>query len=296
MPTIAGVQIPAPKSWDEFEEICLSTSKIRWESKSFTRNGRQGQKQDGVDVYGTCGKGKNIGVQCKNTIAGVDEKTVKKEIEKAERFKPSIAELYIATTAPRDATLQKAVRVISKDRVVQGKFPVFVLFWDDISGDLASSQIEFLKHYPQFTQQRSEEVKHDKALFGELTDILRSNGVIRFLDKTNMAGFSFEDSELDPLRKFYYEWCVPEKTFLNVELECLREMLWKLADEYLEEIATETFTSGQEMERRSVPEEWEYERPQHFSSVVGRLHRLAGEIVAVHKSLYLKGRQILLKE
>ena len=44
--------MPAPKSWDEFEDISLSAAKLRWNSTDFFRHGRLGQKQDGVDIWG----------------------------------------------------------------------------------------------------------------------------------------------------------------------------------------------------------------------------------------------------
>lgn len=52
MPTISSSKVPSPKSWDEFEEITLSAAKLRWNSTDFYRHGRQGQKQDGVDIWG----------------------------------------------------------------------------------------------------------------------------------------------------------------------------------------------------------------------------------------------------
>jgi phosphoglycerol transferase MdoB-like AlkP superfamily enzyme len=53
MPTISSSSIPTPKSWDEFEDIVLAAAKLRWNATDFFRNGRQGQKQDGVDVWAT---------------------------------------------------------------------------------------------------------------------------------------------------------------------------------------------------------------------------------------------------
>jgi hypothetical protein len=51
MPTIASSNVPTPKSWDEFEDITLAAAKLRWNSSDFFRNGRPGQKQDGVDIW-----------------------------------------------------------------------------------------------------------------------------------------------------------------------------------------------------------------------------------------------------
>ena len=109
MPTISSSKVPSPKSWDEFEEITLSAAKLRWNSTDFYRYGRQGQKQDGVDIWGYDGK-RHIGVQCKNTTGELGLAVVETEIANAEKFMPKLEHLYIVTTAPRDAKLQKSVR------------------------------------------------------------------------------------------------------------------------------------------------------------------------------------------
>lgn len=290
MPTIASSNIPTPKSWDEFEDITLSAAKSRWNSPDFFRNGRQGQRQDGVDVFGTTQDGLSIGVQCKNTIGGLSESLVMKEIGNAESFEPPLAALYIATTAPRDAALQKAVREISDARKSKSKFSIDLLFWDDIANDLAADEKGFFKHYPQFSPKKAPVKEHDQTLYDELIQLLPTGGVIAFLDQANMAGFSFLASKLDPLRQFYYEWDRPEREFINPELELLRKELWQKADKYLDIITTDTFSIGPRAERLSVPGEWEYEQPEQFNKVVTSLHYLAEEIVELHGKLVRAAR------
>jgi hypothetical protein len=71
------------------------------------------------------------------------------EITKAEAFVPPLDALYFATTAKRDANIQKLVREISDSRRKESKFSVDILFWDDIVQDLTRDESEFFKHYPQ---------------------------------------------------------------------------------------------------------------------------------------------------
>lgn len=149
MPTIAGSHVPPPKSWDEFEDIALSAAKLRWRGSEFFRNGRAGQRQDGVDIFGQVNK-TTIGIQCKNTMGGVSEHTILEEIRNAESFSPPLSTLYIATTSNRDSLLQEKVRILSLDRAAVGKFSVDLLFWNDVVFDLAKDEEEFFKHYPQF--------------------------------------------------------------------------------------------------------------------------------------------------
>ncbi|NWH07867.1 MAG: hypothetical protein HXY22_04330 [Alphaproteobacteria bacterium] len=290
MPTLAGLVLPPPRSWDEFEEIALSAAKLRWNSTDLYRHGRQGQRQDGVDIFGHAADGRHIGIQGKNTVDGITVTTVNSEVAQAETFQPPLDALYIATTAKRDVAIQKQVRLISQRRKKAGKFPVAVLFWEDICQDLAADDAVFFKHFPQFRPSADPAREHDQKLFDELSQLLSSNGLISFIDQHNMAGFSFADAKLDPLREFYYEWNKPERAFLTPEIEAAKIKLWEKADEYLEVIATETFSTERNVDRRWVPEDWEITQPERFWRVVKRLHALAGEIVALHAELIWIGK------
>jgi hypothetical protein len=294
MPTLANANIPPPKSWDEFEDIVLSAAKLRWSSTEFYRHGRQGQRQQGVDIYGDDAEGRRLGIQGKNSVAGVSERTIVEEIVNAESFEPPRDALYIATTAKRDATIQKVLREISAGRRAQGKFSVGILFWDDIVQDLARDESEFFKHFPQFRPSADPAKDHDRELYDKLTTLLSSAGVIGFLDRTNMAGWSFDRHELDRLGEFHYEWNRPEREFIDPDLEALRRQLWLKADDYLKVIAIETFPAPGGVGRQWVPEEWEEDQPERFERVVTTLHSLAGEIVKLHGKLVRTGRSLLL--
>ncbi|MGH7297642.1 MAG: hypothetical protein ACRELB_22080, partial [Polyangiaceae bacterium] len=73
-----------------------------------------------------------------------------KEIRKAEEFAPPLEVFFVATTMPHDAKLQQAMRVLSEQRVSEGRFAVEVLFCGDISNDLIGDVAEFGKYYPQW--------------------------------------------------------------------------------------------------------------------------------------------------
>jgi len=292
MPTIASSNVPTPKSWDEFEDIMLAAAKLRWNSSDFYRNGRPGQKQDGVDIWGCGDDNHHIGVQCKNTVDGISRTTVKPKITNAEAFEPKLDRLYIATTAKRDAVLQTAVREISRERAQAGLFKVDVLFWDDVCQDLAKDDEIFFRHYPQFRQGIDAVTQHDKKLFNELTTLLSSEGVIGFIYRHNMA-FSFELDELNPLSEFHARWNDPERTFIIPELDAARQALWLKAKEYLIATATETYPTDT-LGWQSVPEEWEEEQPERFRRAVEKLHALSGEIVDLHADLVRVGRKHLI--
>lgn len=45
-----NVNILIPTDWQRFETISLEALKIMYNNPNFTKNGRIGQKQDGVDI------------------------------------------------------------------------------------------------------------------------------------------------------------------------------------------------------------------------------------------------------
>lgn len=147
MPSLDSMVIPPPRSWDEFEAITLSCIKIKWSSPNFTRHGRGGQEQHGVDLYGLDDLRRIVGVQCKHTTS-VGMPVVLKEIEKAEGFEPQLHALYLATSAPTDSNLQREIRLESERRVQAGRFPVGIFFWEDLITELRKNRDEFRKHYP----------------------------------------------------------------------------------------------------------------------------------------------------
>ena len=121
----------------------------RWKSTTLQKNGRAGQKQHGVDIYGPDDIGRLVGIQCKRYKGPLQFTDVTQEIGHAEGFKGQLNTLFMATTADYDAKLQQQVRLLSETRVAQGKFAVGLLFWDDIIGGLLLNPAVFRAHYPQ---------------------------------------------------------------------------------------------------------------------------------------------------
>ncbi|MFP3801818.1 hypothetical protein SB764_36735, partial [Paraburkholderia sp. SIMBA_027] len=189
MPTYADVKAGPPRSWDEFEAITCSAAKNRWSNQNFTRHGRQGQKQDGVDIYGNDTDGKLVGIQCKLTVSGVTESVIAAEVAKAEAFKPALTHLYIATTAETDRKIQSAVRDLSAEREAAGKFAVSILFWTDIWQDLTKDEARLFQHYPQLRPREGERnVSHDQRLFQEFQSTFPFEPAVRLLREQDFGG------------------------------------------------------------------------------------------------------------
>jgi len=119
------------------------------------KNGRSGQAQHGVDIFGRPhGVGSEwVGVQCKGKEEGYGAKAslpeFKSELAKAEGFTPSLTRWIFATTSPSDAILQKACREIAQQRSASGKFDVEFLSWDDIQSLLAERPSVLRDFYPE---------------------------------------------------------------------------------------------------------------------------------------------------
>ncbi|WP_110686071.1 hypothetical protein [Salinicola aestuarinus] len=167
MPTTTTSRLPPPTSWDEFEDVCKSSFSLRWANQNLARHGRQGQKQDGVDIYGVDSLQNFVGIQCKNTISTISQQLIESEIVKAEQFAPQLAALYIATTADRDVHIQAFARKLSEERRAQSKFPVDVVFWPDIVHDLSRDDAAIRQHFPQYfslPSQTPEQLKREKDI------------------------------------------------------------------------------------------------------------------------------------
>jgi len=63
MQTIPKTYYP-PRNWQDFENLILDIAKYKIEG-DFDKYGREGQSQDGVDIWGRDKKYKSIGIQCK---------------------------------------------------------------------------------------------------------------------------------------------------------------------------------------------------------------------------------------
>ena len=155
MPNFANQQIPPPANWQDFELLCCDLWRAIWQDPNALRNGRQGQPQHGVDVYGRPNLGHLwAGVQCKgkdnyaNKILTEDE--VRVEVEKAKGFKPGLSEFIIATTGPKDSKIEELSRTITEGHLQYSLFSVHVWGWSDIVARIEDFPDVLEKHYPQF--------------------------------------------------------------------------------------------------------------------------------------------------
>jgi len=132
------LQLRKPENWQDFERLCKALWGEIWEcSDTIKRNGRQGQVQKGVDVYGIK-KGECVyrGIQCKGkddyTNSQLTESEIDNEIAKALLFTPKLKSFYFATTANKDAHIEEYIRKKNLESISKGGFEIDIFAWEDI--------------------------------------------------------------------------------------------------------------------------------------------------------------------
>ncbi len=155
-------RLPIPRNWQDFESICHQLWKEIWNDPNAEKNGRQGQAQNGIDIFGTPIYSEKIhGVQCKDKDSALgsklEESELLKECGNAKGFIPKIESFTLATTAPRDGVLQKKARELTENN----KFPfsVQVWSWDDIQTEIAYRPLILNNYYPGVIMPIEEQLK-----------------------------------------------------------------------------------------------------------------------------------------
>jgi len=129
-----------PNSPELFESLCRDLWEDIWGlGSNAQKNGRSGQAQAGVDVYGR-NDGRWIGVQCKQKDgllrAEVTVGELEDEIRKALTFEPGLSEFILATSGPADARVQQKAREITDAHAAQGFFKVEIWDWSRIWAEI----------------------------------------------------------------------------------------------------------------------------------------------------------------
>jgi|GEM_PF-3400570 len=143
MPTPAQMVLPKGKSADEFEDICRDVLSDEYKMK-FERYGRNGQKQNGIDLYCKNDDGSFLVAQCKNYCNENSAERLIKKIEKdfadAEQLSGFCFKSFIVMTSmDRDVAVQNTFKNCRK---------IEIIFWDEIQEAICKNQNLLKKHYP----------------------------------------------------------------------------------------------------------------------------------------------------
>ena len=191
MPTPSTIDLLPPSSWDEFEVICADLWGEIWGDRHTQLYGRQGQRQNGVDLRGIDQQNKQCGAQCKGKRNWPPSKLTKDEIDgeiaKAKKFRPKLDEFILLTTAPNDVTVQDHVAALNKSKSNGIDFRVEVYSWDEIRRRLSNYPDLLQKHYPTIFR---------KPVAAEVFDREVENHLSRIVSARYFGGFDTEQNAL----------------------------------------------------------------------------------------------------
>ncbi|WP_428062194.1 tetratricopeptide repeat protein [Brevundimonas sp.] len=153
MTTVQSRALPPPSNWQDFERLTFDLFSRFWKTSDAAFNGRSGQPQAGVDVYGTDRtENRFTGVQCKGKDGDygvtLKAKELLSEVEKAKTFTPPLEVFILATTAPDDAALQALARQITQLHRATGLFEVRVEGWAILKQRLTDYADVIQSHFP----------------------------------------------------------------------------------------------------------------------------------------------------
>lgn len=166
--------IQKPENWQDFETLCKKLwGEIFEIPHEIKKNGRSGQIQNGVDVYGIPkGEDKYIGIQCKGkdnyTNVKLTELEIDTEIEKAKNFKPLLGTLIFATTANKDSKIEGYIRL----RNEKSEFKILIFCWEDIADLIEENK----NTYDWYVKNLMHKTKYNfRILFNDFQELLVLN-------------------------------------------------------------------------------------------------------------------------
>jgi hypothetical protein len=160
------IKIPEIIDEDKFENMTLDLYERIIDRVQ--KNGRRGQRQNGVDIYGYSDKNELVGLQCKvKSKADYEDKNfrlsfineIRNEVAKATKFNKNLKIFIVMTTAPRDSAIQGVIIDLDMQTFKQNGFHVQIKFWDDIV--LMLTDIE---HQETFKKYYSNLIVHEKII------------------------------------------------------------------------------------------------------------------------------------
>jgi hypothetical protein len=138
-----------PLYWQQFEDLTAGVFSAVYRDPKPTKFGRPGQAQNGVDIYGyENGNGRLIAIQCKRMDeldehnlprpgGAISQKLLDREINEMRKgFRPLPDTWILATTAKRDAAIQRYAAKLDRKSRDSGSFGIQLWFWDDFITDL----------------------------------------------------------------------------------------------------------------------------------------------------------------
>ncbi|MES2240702.1 MAG: hypothetical protein V4497_10645 [Bacteroidota bacterium] len=189
-----------PENWQDFERLCKKLWGELWEiPHKIKENGRLGQVQKGVDIYGIPKGEKGYwGIQCKGINddylkARLSKKEIDEEIKKADKFSPKLDVFIIATTQSKDVVIEQYVREKDIENRNSNGFEIILYCWEDIV-DLIDENQQTLNWYLGINNFR-ENYDFDIAFANGTNKIIANPKFLRLTTKYRAISQNFRISQ-----------------------------------------------------------------------------------------------------
>lgn len=259
------IELVSPGYWQDFERLTLDKCVRQWKDDYAQRNGRAGQEQAGVDVFGyNHSAAENTGVQCKKrknksngrdvpssslTVAEIDA-----EIANAETFEPPLKRFVIATTAPADVDLQEHVRL---HNVKGGTMKVALWFWEDYIEFLNNDTDMLYRYYENVLRYRGNYAENEHYLRmlavafdrpAMRTTLHLENRMVDFIDALGKLEHALRNGILKDRENLIIDEVRPPKKFPSE----IKQIMKFIASS--RELATQALLDGRIIQHESVIE------------------------------------------
>lgn len=138
--------IPSLKTWDQFQKMVCELFREIWQDPHAQEFGRQGQKQDGIDIIGCREDTKKYEAVQATIETPLTKDKITKDYLASQDLKIKLDCFIIASTNKRDVELQKYAIQLSSD----GPYKCIILFWEDIVEKLSDYDSVRKKYYPEY--------------------------------------------------------------------------------------------------------------------------------------------------
>ncbi|WP_221074355.1 hypothetical protein [Agarivorans aestuarii] len=180
MPTFQASKLPLPRSDDEFEDLVTAVYNSSQTAvfPTFQRNGRNGQRQDGVDIYCTETK---TAIQCKLLSSIITQQIIDAELIKFKdgRFWPEddqkkYRHYVFAVGHDRDTHIQTYIESISSLEL-----SISIVFWPEIQNKITQNKPLLSQFYPELSclnqTAQTQLSANDEQCISQLIDALSAN-------------------------------------------------------------------------------------------------------------------------
>ena len=225
--------IQKPENWQDFESLCKKLWGEIWSiPMKIKKNGRNGQPQAGVDIYGVPkGETSYWGIQCKGKdeyiSARLTTKEIDLEIEKARTFKPQLDVFIFSTTMNKDSSIEEYIRLKDLKSRQIGGFEILLFCWEDIA-DLIDENRDTYNFYVANNQHKT---KFDFELYLNdfKTEFTIRPKCIRKIRKYSLKGNESEEQILGlPVSLINPSWKILMPTLNKInESICKFEIIMK---------------------------------------------------------------------